>query len=35
MSFNTIGEAVKSKSQEVKPAVNEVSVFKQLIKETR
>ncbi|MDX6501503.1 MAG: hypothetical protein QOG23_4763 [Blastocatellia bacterium] len=33
MTFNTIGDAVQSKSQEVKPAVNEVSVFKQLIKE--
>jgi hypothetical protein len=33
MPFNTIGDTVKSKSQEVKPAVNEVSVFKQLIKE--
>jgi len=33
MSFNTIGDAVKSKSREVSPALNEVAVFKNLIKE--
>ena len=33
MSFNTIGDAVKSQSREVKPAVSEVAIFKHLIKE--
>lgn len=33
MPFNTIGDALKSKSQEVSPTVNEVAIFKNLIKE--
>ena len=33
MTFNTIGDALKSKSREVSPAFNEVAIFKQLIKE--
>lgn len=33
MSFNTIGDALKSKSREVTPAFSEVALFKQLIKE--
>ena len=33
MSGNTIGDILKSKSIEVDPVVNEVSIFKQLIKE--
>lgn len=33
MSFNTIGDALKSKSREISPAFNEVAIFKQLIKE--
>jgi hypothetical protein len=33
MSFNTVGDAFKSKSHEVSPAFNEVAIFKHLIKE--
>jgi hypothetical protein len=33
MSFNTIGDALKSKSREVNPAFSEVAIFKHLIKE--
>ncbi len=33
MSFNTIGDALKSKSREVSPAFSEVAIFKHLIKE--
>ena len=33
MLGNTIGDAFKSKSREVSPVVNEVAIFKQLIKE--
>jgi hypothetical protein len=33
MSFNTIGDAIKSKSREVSPPINEVAVFINLIKE--
>jgi hypothetical protein len=33
MSFNTIGDAVKSKSREVSPGINEIAIFKNLIKE--
>ncbi len=33
MAFNTIGDALKSKSREVSPAISEVAIFKHLIKE--
>ena len=33
MSINNIGEILKSKSRDVAPAMNEVAIFKQLIKE--
>lgn len=33
MSFNTMADALKSKSREVNPAFNEVAIFKHLIKE--
>lgn len=33
MSFNIIGDALKSKSREVSPAISEVAIFKHLIKE--
>jgi hypothetical protein len=33
MSFNTIGDAIKSKSREVSPIIKDVAIFKNLIKE--
>ena len=33
MSFGTVGDVVKSKSREVSPVLNEVAIFKHLIKE--
>ena len=33
MTFNTMGDALKSKAREVSPAISEVAIFKHLIKE--
>ena len=34
MPFGTVGDVLKSKSREVSPVLNEVAIFKHLIKET-